>query len=45
MANRYSIINRNTGNQRRAVATRAAAREAKKSNERIFDTVSGKFVR
>lgn len=45
MTNRYSIINRNTSNTRRSVATRALAREIKKDNERIFDNVSGKYVR
>jgi hypothetical protein len=42
---RWAIVNRNTGRTRTSAATRDAARISKGSNERIFDTVNGIFVR
>lgn len=45
MSKRYVIVNKNTQRTRRTVGTRAEARISKKDNERIFDTLSQKFVR
>lgn len=45
IAKRWHIINKNTGGMRGSRATRSAARAAKKSYERIFDSVTGKYVR
>ena len=42
---RWALINRNTGKIRRYTVTRAAARNAKRTTERIFDTVNNTFVR
>lgn len=42
---RWSLIHRVSGNVRRMFETRAAARNAKRSTERIFDRENGVFVR
>lgn len=42
---RWGLINKNTNNVRRTTATRAAARNAKRATERIFDFINGVFVR
>jgi hypothetical protein len=42
---RWGLVNKNTFKVRRTFATRAVARENKRRNERIFDIVTGDFVR
>ena len=43
--NRWVIVNRNTGQVRKTSRTRDIARINKRRNERIFDSLTGDFVR
>lgn len=43
--NRWVIVNKNTGNTRRTLVTRSAARALKRRNERIFDNLTKQYVR
>ena len=43
--NRWALVNKRTLNIRRATATRAAARNAKRPTERILDTITQEYVR